>query len=148
MAISGFHLYWLLIVNMQLLCLSIENARFSIFLALNLRTISWLLWNAFTLNFLRYHEWPFRGSSKRTPDYQCTWHGLFITWLACSRHLPFSVHPHPFMTQLVPSYGNDWLSLLMRETLRILGMPSSSVDGTSASSLISAMSCNQSSTMS
>ena len=36
-AISGFHLYWLLIVIMQFLCLSIENARFSIFVALSLR---------------------------------------------------------------------------------------------------------------
>jgi hypothetical protein len=35
---SGFHLYWLLIVNMQFLCLSIENARFIIFVARSLRT--------------------------------------------------------------------------------------------------------------
>ena len=51
-AISGFHLYWLLIVNMQFLCLSIENARFIIFVARSLRTKDFLPQSYYQIMFI------------------------------------------------------------------------------------------------
>ena len=58
-AISGFYLYWLLIVNIQFLCLSIENARFIIFLARSLRTMG-------RHGFIMF-GWMLASTQKRSP---------------------------------------------------------------------------------